>query len=164
MHVCDARNNNNILLNGCFFFFFISQMSGFLQDADDSHLHDMSSVIENFQKKNSVRSMGPSAAMAATTSMMTAGTTTGNHMVSRCSYHGHVLIALLSLPLPLPSLLLSLPTFKSLVCTWSCARPVRLNVLKRAHATFWWFTVREYPCSMFVCKCVCVSVCALLLF
>lgn len=65
------------------FLFFISQMSGFLQDADESNLHDMSSVIESFQKKNSVGSMGSSAATTGTTSMMTAGTTTGNHnMVS----------------------------------------------------------------------------------
>lgn len=48
-------------------------MAGFLQDADSSDLHDMSSVIEGFQKKNSVGSMGSATAMA---------TTTGNHMVS----------------------------------------------------------------------------------
>ncbi|CAI6364556.1 unnamed protein product [Macrosiphum euphorbiae] len=45
------------------------KMSGFLQDADGSDLHDMSSVIEGFQKKNSVGSMG-------------SATTAGNHMAS----------------------------------------------------------------------------------
>jgi len=48
-------------------------MAGFLQDSDGSDLHDMSSVIEGFQKKNSVGSMGSTTAMA---------TTAGNHMVS----------------------------------------------------------------------------------
>ncbi|CAH1713690.1 unnamed protein product [Aphis gossypii] len=49
------------------------KMAGFLQDADSSDLHDMSSVIEGFQKKNSVGSMGSATAMA---------TTAGNHMAS----------------------------------------------------------------------------------
>uniref|UniRef100_A0A2S2NWH4 ADP-ribosyl cyclase/cyclic ADP-ribose hydrolase n=1 Tax=Schizaphis graminum TaxID=13262 RepID=A0A2S2NWH4_SCHGA len=48
-------------------------MAGFLQDSDGSDLHDMSSVIEGFQKKNSVGSMGSTTAMA---------TTAGNHMAS----------------------------------------------------------------------------------
>lgn len=63
-------------------YFLFTQMADFLQDEDGSDMHNLNSVIENFQKKNSVGSMGPSA-----TTAMTTGTTAGNHMVS-CTING----------------------------------------------------------------------------
>lgn len=65
-------------------YFLFTQMVDFLQDEDGSDMHNINSVIENFQKKNSVGSMGPSA---TTATAMTAGTTAGNHMVS-CTIYG----------------------------------------------------------------------------
>lgn len=63
-------------------------MSDFLQDADGTDMHNISSVIENFQKKNNVGSMGSLATGVGATPTVTlaAGKTAGNHMVSYVYY------------------------------------------------------------------------------
>lgn len=56
-------------------------MADFLQDtADGSDLHQVNSVIESLQKKNSVA--GSAGSAAATAASMAASTAAGNHMVS----------------------------------------------------------------------------------